>query len=111
MPDSTPKTPSKYKRLLTNTAVFTVGKLLSKLLTFFMIGLYTACMTEAEFGTAELITGIANLLIPLACVGISRASSALPPPGTGTRRPSLPTVCWSTAWGRWYFSVWLPSCS
>lgn len=71
MPESTPKTPSKYKRLLTNTAVFTVGKLLSKLLTFFMIGLYTACMTEAEFGTAELITGIANLLIPLACVGIS----------------------------------------
>ena len=71
MSESTPKTPSKYKRLLTNTAVFTVGKLLSKLLTFFMIGLYTACMTEAEFGTAELITGIANLLIPLACVGIS----------------------------------------
>lgn len=71
MPDSTPKTPSKYQRLLTNTAVFTVGKLLSKLLTFFMIGLYTACMTEAEFGTAELITNMANLLIPLACVGIS----------------------------------------
>ena len=71
MPESTLKTPSKYKRLLTNTAIFTVGKLLSKLLMFFMIGLYTACMTEAEFGTAELITGIANLLIPLACVGIS----------------------------------------
>ena len=71
MPESTPKTPSRYKRLLTKTAVFTVGKLLSKLLMFFMIGLYTACMTEAEFGTAELITGIANLLIPLACVGIS----------------------------------------
>ena len=71
MPESNPKTPSKYQRLLTNTAVFTVGKLLSKLLMFFMIGLYTACMTEAEFGTAELITGMANLLIPLACVGIS----------------------------------------
>ncbi len=71
MPEGTPKTPNRYTRLLTNTAVFTAGKLLSKLLTFFMIGLYTACMTEAEFGTAELITGIANLLIPLACVGIS----------------------------------------
>lgn len=71
MPESNPKTPSKYQRLLTNTAVFTVGKLLSKLLMFFMIGLYTACMTEAEFGTAELITNMANLLIPLACVGIS----------------------------------------
>jgi len=38
---------------------------------FFMIGLYTACLTQAEFGTAELITNMANLLIPLACVGIS----------------------------------------
>ena len=71
MSDVSPKTPNKYARLLTNTAVFTVGKLLSKLLTFFMIGLYTACLTEAEFGTAELVTGVANLLIPLACVGIS----------------------------------------
>ena len=66
-----PKTTNKYTRLLANTAVFTVGKLLSKLLMFFMIGLYTACLTEAEFGTAELITSGANLLIPLACVGIS----------------------------------------
>ncbi|MBE6586679.1 MAG: hypothetical protein E7645_09235 [Ruminococcaceae bacterium] len=65
------QTPNKYTRLLTNTAVFTVGKLLSKLLMFFMIGLYTACLDEAEFGTAELITNMANLLIPLACVGIS----------------------------------------
>ncbi len=71
MPDVKTKTPNKYTRLLTNTAVFTVGKLLSKLLVFFMIGLYTACLSEAEFGTAELITGAANLLIPLACVGIS----------------------------------------
>ena len=71
MSDTTQKTPNKYARLLANTAVFTVGKLLSKLLTFFMISLYTSCLTEAEFGTAELITNMANLLIPLACVGIS----------------------------------------
>ena len=71
MPPSTPQTPSKYTRLLTNTAVFTVGKLLSKLLVFFMVGVYTAYMTPAEYSSAELITGIANLLIPLACAGIT----------------------------------------
>ncbi len=71
MPADTPKTPSKYTRLLTNTAVFTVGKLLSKMLVFFMVSLYTACLTREEFSSAELITGIANLLIPLACVGIT----------------------------------------
>jgi O-antigen/teichoic acid export membrane protein len=36
-----------------------------------MIGVYTGCLTQAEYGTAELITSMANLLIPLACVGIS----------------------------------------
>ena len=71
MSDIKTKTPNKYTRLLANTAVFTVGKLLSKLLMFFMIGLYTACLSEAEFGTAELVANVANLLIPLACVGIS----------------------------------------
>ena len=71
MPDVSPKTPNKYARLLTNTAVFTVGKLLSKLLTFFMVALYTEYMTTAEFSLADLITNMANLLIPLACVGIS----------------------------------------
>lgn len=65
------KTTNKYTRLLTNTAVFTVGKLLSRLLMFFMIVLYTDCLTKAEFSLADLITNTANLLIPLACVGIS----------------------------------------
>ena len=71
MPETTPKTRNRYTRLLTNTAVFTVGKLLSRLLVFFMIGVYTSCLTQAEYGQAELIVSMANLLIPLACVGIS----------------------------------------
>ena len=58
-------------RLLTNTAVFSVGKLLSKLLVFFMTRLYTACLSPAEYSTADLIVNAANLIIPLACVGIS----------------------------------------
>ena len=71
MPESRIKASGKYTRLLANTAVFTLGRLLSKLLMFFMIGLYTSCLSEAEFGTAELVTNMANLLIPLACAGIS----------------------------------------
>ena len=58
-------------RLLANTAVFSIGKLLSKLLVFFMTRLYTACLTPAEYRTADLIVNAANLIIPLACVGIS----------------------------------------
>lgn len=71
MPDAYTGVSNRYKRLLTNTAVFTVGKLLSRLLVFFMIGVYTRCLTKAEFGRAEMIVSMANLLIPLACAGIS----------------------------------------
>ena len=61
---------SRSSRLLSNTVVFTVGKFLSKLLVFFMMRLYTASLTTAEYSTADLITNMANLLIPLACLGI-----------------------------------------
>ncbi|MCQ2429262.1 MAG: polysaccharide biosynthesis C-terminal domain-containing protein [Clostridia bacterium] len=57
-------------KLLRNTAVFTVGKFVSKLLVLFMTRLYTACLTTEEYGQADLITAAANLLIPLACLGI-----------------------------------------
>ncbi len=62
---------SRYTRLLTNTAVFTVGKLLSQLMVFLMTRLYTAYLSPADYSTADLIANMANLLIPLACVGIS----------------------------------------
>ena len=62
---------AKLKRLFGNTMIFTAGKFISKLLVFFMMPLYTACLSEAQYSTADLITQLANLLIPLACLGIS----------------------------------------
>ena len=62
---------ARLKRLFGNTMIFTAGKFISKLLVFFMMPLYTACLSEAQYSTADLITQLANLLIPLACLGIS----------------------------------------
>lgn len=62
---------ARLKRLFGNTLIFTAGKFISKLLVFFMMPLYTACLSEAQYSTADLITQLANLLIPLACLGIS----------------------------------------
>lgn len=64
----TPRT--RGGRLVTNTAVFTVGKFISKLLVFFMMRLYTSCLSTSEYSTVDLIVNMANLLIPLACLGI-----------------------------------------
>lgn len=61
----------RYKRLLSNTLILALGTFGSKLLVFFMMPLYTACLSESEYGTADLISQTANLLMPLACAGIT----------------------------------------
>ena len=61
----------RIKKLFGNTVIFTVGKFVSKMMVFLMMPLYTACLSEAQYSTADLITQLANLLIPLACLGIS----------------------------------------
>lgn len=60
----------KYKRLLSNTAILGVGTFASKVLVFLLMPLYTAFLSTEQFGVADLITQTANLIIPLASVGI-----------------------------------------
>ncbi len=62
---------NRYQKLVSNTAILAVGTFGSKLLVFLLMPLYTAWLTTSDYGTAELITGIANFLIPVACVGLS----------------------------------------
>lgn len=60
----------KYRRLLSNTAILGMGTFASKVLVLFLMPFYTSILSTAEFGTADLIAQTANLLIPLASVGI-----------------------------------------
>ena len=60
----------KYKRLLSNTAILGAGTFASKVLVLLLMPFYTSILSTAEFGTADLISQTANLLIPLAAVGI-----------------------------------------
>jgi O-antigen/teichoic acid export membrane protein len=50
-----------------------VGTFASKVLVFLLMPLYTAILSAEEFGVADLISQTANLLIPLASVGICDA--------------------------------------
>ena len=61
----------RYKKLLSNTAILTVGRFASKFLVFFMMPLYTRYLLPAEYSTADLISQTANLLMPLACASIT----------------------------------------
>lgn len=61
----------KYRRLWKNTAIFTVGTFISKLLVFLLLPFYTGCLSAEEYGTADLIANLANFLIPIFCCGVS----------------------------------------
>lgn len=61
----------REKRLLSNTVILAIGTFASKFLVFFMMPLYTRYLLPEEYSTADLIAQTANLLIPLACAGIT----------------------------------------
>jgi len=60
----------KYIKLASNTAIFAVGTFASKLLVLLLMPLYTSILSAEEYGVSDLISQTANLLIPLAAVGI-----------------------------------------
>ncbi|MBQ4119788.1 MAG: polysaccharide biosynthesis C-terminal domain-containing protein [Clostridia bacterium] len=62
---------NKYKTLVSNTALISLGTFGSKLLVFLMVRFYTGHLTTAQYGTADLITQTANLLLPIISVGIT----------------------------------------
>lgn len=63
----------KYKTLLNNTVLISIGTFGSKLLSFFMVRFYTGVLTPADYGTADLIVQTANLLFPLISMGITES--------------------------------------
>ena len=71
MPKKRNHTIGKYKALAQNTVIISIGTLLSKLVTFFMVRFYTGALTPAEYGTGDLIITTESLLTPFVSFGIS----------------------------------------
>ena len=63
----------KYKKLFSNTIVFSIGTFSSKILVFLLVPFYVHFLSDAEYGVVDLITQTANLLIPLVSLGIASA--------------------------------------
>lgn len=62
---------NKYKNLLSNTLILGLGVFASKFLVFLMMPLYTGILSPGEYNLADLISQAANLIMPLACIGIT----------------------------------------
>lgn len=56
---------NRNENLAKNTVIFAIGSFGSKLLQFVLVPFYTRAMTEAEFGTTDLLQGAVSLLLPI----------------------------------------------
>ena len=64
----------KYKYLLKNVGLLTLSNFGSKLLSFFLVPLYTSILTTTEYGTYDLLYTTMTLLIPILTINISEAA-------------------------------------
>ena len=62
---------SKLKYLGKNTALFAISSFATKILSFFLVPLYTSTLTTSEYGTADLITTTATLLVFVLTINIA----------------------------------------
>lgn len=64
---------SNYKTLLKDTLIFGIGSLGSKVILFLLVPIYTNFLSTAEYGTADLVTTFASLLVPFTALSINSA--------------------------------------
>ena len=106
MPDKEKTAKSKYSKLLINTFLIGFGTFGSKLLVFLLVPLYTALLTTAEYGTADLLAQTANLLMPMASIGVANAAFRMVADGKeGEERKKIFSSCF--AWLSIGFLVFL----
>ena len=64
---------SRNQYLAKNTLIFTIGNLGSRLITFFLVPLYTNVLCTEEYGIADLITTICSVIAPILILNISES--------------------------------------
>lgn len=62
-----------YKQLTKNTVIFAIGSLSVKAIQFFLMPLVTSSMTAEDYGTAESLLSLVELIIPLFTLGLQDA--------------------------------------
>lgn len=64
---------TKIKELLSNTLLFTIANMGSKIMVFLMVPLYTAVLSTDEYGIADMVQTTATMLIPILTAMIAEA--------------------------------------
>lgn len=63
---------SKGKDFAKNTAIVSIGKICTQLITFFLLPVYTAVLSNEEYGVVDLLNTLTSLLLPIATLQIEQ---------------------------------------
>lgn len=63
---------SRGKDLAKNTAIVSIGKICTQLITFFLLPVYTAVLSNEEYGVVDLLNTLTSLLLPIATLQIEQ---------------------------------------
>lgn len=62
---------NRYKYLVKNTTILTIGQFSSKILQFFLVPLYTSVLSTKEYGSFDLVSTTMTLFIPILTMNIT----------------------------------------
>ena len=69
---------SRSKYLFNNTLIFALGNFGTKLISFFLVPIYTYTLSVADYGTADLVTTVSFVLAPMLTLNLSDAVMRFP---------------------------------
>lgn len=69
---------SRAKYLFNNTLIFAIGNFGTKLISFFLVPIYTYTLSVADYGTADLVTTVSFVMAPMLTLNVSDAVLRFP---------------------------------
>ena len=63
----------REKSLLKNTIILTVGSICTKLITFFLLPIYTKVLNTEEYGIVDLLNTLVSLMLPIVTFQVEQA--------------------------------------
>lgn len=64
---------NREKKLFKNTLILSIGNICTKLITFFLLPLYTAVLSTEEYGIVDLLNTLVSLFLPIVTFQIEQA--------------------------------------
>lgn len=98
---------NKYKYLLKNIGLLTVSNFGTKILTFFLVPLYTYVLSESEYGIYDLFNSTVNLLIPICTLNIVESVLRFSIDGKTKRKDTFSIGCHYVFWSSLLLTVFL----